>query len=239
MARIDEVAPDVFRINTYAKSFNLSFSQFLVRDEEPLLYHAGMRRMFPAVREAVATVIDPSTVRWIAFSHFEADECGSLNEWLELAPNAEAICSICGAEVSVNDFAARPAHALPDDAAFETGKFKWRFLNTPQVPHAWDAGHLFEETQRVLFCSDVLNHEGDQPPVTEDDVVGLMRTMLIGYRGTPMDGYMPYTPHTTGMIERLAQLEPAICATMHGSVFRGDGARALRDMDAMLREVMG
>jgi flavorubredoxin len=239
MARVDEIAPDVYRISTYAKSFNLQFCQFLIVDDEPLIYHAGMRRMFDGMRDAVAQIIDPSTVRWIGFSHFEADESGALNEWLELAPQAEPMCSIVGAEVNVNDFASRKARGVADGETFETGKFRWRFLHTPQVPHAWDAGHLFEETQGLLLCSDVLGHDGDVPAITEDDVVELMRGQLTSYRGTPFDDYMPYTPHTTGHIERLAQLEPRVCATMHGSTVRGDGATALRTMDRMLREEFG
>jgi glyoxylase-like metal-dependent hydrolase (beta-lactamase superfamily II) len=147
------------------------------------------------------------------------------------------MCSVVAGEVSVNDFAIRPAHELTDGATFETGKFRWRFLHTPHMPHAWDAGHLFEETQRVLLCSDVLNQDGDVPPLSESDVVGPMRSQLESYRGMPFDYYLPYTTRTSGQIERLAQLEPEWCATMHGSSFHGDGAGALRAMDAMLQEL--
>ena len=238
MARVDEIAPDVYRICTYAKSFNLQFCQFLVDDDEPLLYHAGMSRMFEGVRDAVATVIDPKTVRWIAFSHFEADECGALNDWLEVAPDAEAMCGVCGAEVSVSDFANRPPRALADGETFSTGSRRWRFINTPQVPHAWDAGHLFEETQRTLFCSDLLNHEGDVAPLTEDDVVGPMCEMLVGYDGTPFADYFPYTAKTEAHLRRLADLEPELCATMHGSSYWGDGRGAIEEMAQMLRETL-
>ena len=106
---VTEIAPDLYRISTYIPEIDLQFNQFLIKDEEPLLFHTGMRVLFPAVREAVATIIDPATIRWISFSHFEADECGSLNEWLQIAPNAQAVCSLVGALVSINDFALRPA----------------------------------------------------------------------------------------------------------------------------------
>ncbi len=236
MTRVDEIAPDVYRICTFAKTVNLQFCQFLVDDDEPLLHHTGMRRMFGAVRDAVATVIEPSSLRWIAFSHFEQDECGSLNEWLELAPNAEPMCGVVGALVNVNDFAARPARQLQDDETFETGRSRWQFLHTPHMPHAWDAGHLFEESRRMLLCSDVLNQDGDVPAVSEDSVVEAMHAQLLAYRTMPFDYYLPYTSRTSAQIERLAQLQPELCATMHGSSFRGDGTAELRAMDAMLAE---
>lgn len=204
-----------------------------------MLYHAGMRRMFDGVREAVESVIDPATLRWIAFSHFEADECGTLNEWFEVAPNAEAMCSVCAAEVSVGDFASRAPGALADGETFSTGEKKWRFLQTPQVPHAWDCGHLFEETRRVLFCSDLLNHGGDVGPLTEDDVVEPMRELLAAYEGTPFAGYFPFTPQTEHHLQRLADLEPELCATMHGSTYWGDGRRAIEGAARMLRETFG
>ena len=160
MTTIDEVAPDVFRISTYVPEANLQFGQFLVRDKEPLLFETGMKGLFPAVRDAVAKVIDPTTVRWVAFSHFESDECGSLNEWLTLAPRAQAACSLVGAVVSVDDFALRPARALADGEEFTTGKRNFRFLHTPHVPHCWEAGVLFEETEGTLFCTDLLQQNG-------------------------------------------------------------------------------
>ena len=236
MTRVDEIAPDVYRICTFAKTVNLQFCQFLVDDDEPLLYHTGMRRTFGAVRDAVATVIEPSSLRWIAFSHFEQDECGSLNEWLEIAPNAEPMCGVVAALVNVDDFADRPARQLPDGESFATGSSRWRFLHTPHMPHAWDAGHLFEESRRLLLCSDVLNQDGDVPAVSEDSVVDAMQAQLLTYRAMPFDYYQPYTSRTHAQIERLAQLQPELCATMHGSSFRGDGAAELRAMDAMLAE---
>jgi flavorubredoxin len=239
MTTIDEVAPDVFRISTYVPEANLQFGQFLVRDEEPLLFETGMKGLFPAVRDAVATLIDPTTVRWVAFSHFEADECGSLNEWLALAPRAQAACSLVGAVVSVDDFALRPARQLADGEEFTTGKRRFRFLHTPHVPHCWEAGMLFEETERTLFCTDLLHQNGDRPVLGGGELVGVCRQSLIDYQKGPFANYLPYTRLTAPTLDRLAALEPRTLATMHGSVFRGDGAKALRELGKVYAEVLG
>ena len=154
MFNVAEIAEDVYRISVYVPEIKLQFNHFLVRDEEPLLFHAGLRAMFPLVREAVAQLIDPSTIRHVGFSHFESDECGALNQWLEIAPRAEPVCGLVGALVSVNDFAIRPARTLTREDSFNTGKHRFRFLPTPHVPHGWDAGVMFEETKQILFCSD-------------------------------------------------------------------------------------
>ncbi len=139
MTQITEIAPDIYRISTFIPEGNLQFNQFLVRDEQPLLYHTGMKGLFPGVRDAVATVIDPSTLRWIGFSHFEADECGALTEWQTLAPEAIAVCSFVGKIVSVDDVVARrPAQAMTDGEVFSTGKYRFRMLLTPHVPHCWE-----------------------------------------------------------------------------------------------------
>ena len=167
MAQITEVAPDVFRITTFIEPINLQFSQFLLRDEEPLLFHTGLRALFPDVKEAVASLIDARRLRWIDFSHFEADECGSLPEWQALAPQADALCSMVGKLVSVDDcLAARPARGLTDGEVLSTGRYRFRFMATPHVPHCWEAGLLFEETQRTLFCSDLFHQDGDVEPTT-------------------------------------------------------------------------
>jgi len=238
MTTIDEVAPDVFRISTYVPEADLRFGQFLVRDEEPLLFETGMKGLFPAVRDAVAKLIDPSTLRWVSFSHFEADECGSLNEWLTLAPRAEAACGFVAAVVSVDDFAIRPARQLADGETFTTGARRFRFLHTPHVPHCWEAGMLFEETDRTLFCTDVLHQNGDRPPTGGEELVGHCRESLVAYQSGPFANYLPYTPLTAPTIERLAALGPQTLATMHGSVFRGDGAKALRDLGTMYADVL-
>ena len=156
--RVDEIAPDLFRLSLFVPAMNIQFNQSLVRDEEPLLFHTGTRQIFPDVREAVARVIDPGRLRWIGFSHFEADECGALNQFLDTAPKATPFCTFVGANVSVNDFSNRAARAMSDDEILATGKYRFRFLQTPHVPHCWEAGLLFEETAATLFSSDLFFH---------------------------------------------------------------------------------
>jgi flavorubredoxin len=239
VTRIDEIAPDVFRISTYVPEADLEFAQFLVRDDEPLLFETGMKALFPAVREAVAKVLDPGMVRWLCFSHFEADECGSLNEWLAIAPRAQAACSLVGAVVSVNDFAVRPARPLGDGETFATGKRRFRFLHTPHVPHCWEAGILFEETAGTLFCSDLLQQNGERPPTGGAELIGLCRESMLSYQKGPFAGYLPYTKNTEPTLHRLAALRPTTLATMHGSVLCGDGEQALRALARVLREIYG
>jgi flavorubredoxin len=235
---ISEIAPDIYRICTYVPQFDLQFSQFLVKDEEPLLWETGMKQMFPAVREAVAKIIDPTTLRWVAFSHFEPDECGSLNEWLALAPRAETLCSEIGAMVFVNDGALRPARGIGKDHLIETGRNRFRLHWTPHLPHGWDAAVLFEETNRTLLCSDLLHHAGDVEPCTESDVVGRTRQAMQAMQGGPLRDYMPWTPQTQSRLHELAALAPRTCAPMHGSAYRGDGAKALLDLASVMREVL-
>jgi flavorubredoxin len=198
-----------------------------------------MKQMFPTVREAVARVIDPASIRYIGFSHFEPDECGSLNEFLTIAPRAEAICSIVGAIVFVNDGALRPARGLNNDELIQTGKCSFRFKSTPHLPHGWDAGFLFEQKTQTLLCSDLLGHSGDTVPVTDSDVVGPFRETTRGFQNTPFTNYMPYTPHTEAQIRELASLKPRTCATMHGSTFVGNGEQALLDMAGVMKELLG
>lgn len=236
---VTEIAPDLFRISTYIPEFGLQFNQFLVRDDEPLLFHTGMNALFPAVHEAVASVIDPSQIRWIGFSHFEADECGSLNEWLRIAPAAQPVCSMVGAMVSVNDFAIRPARGMTDGEVIETGKHRFRFVQTPHVPHCWEAGLLFEETNGTLFSSDLFHQNGDVEPLTESDVIGRARQTLVEYQAGPLANYMPYTNRTDAILQGLADLKPRTIAAMHGSAFAGDGEQAVRDLAVVIREVLG
>jgi flavorubredoxin len=239
MTSTSEIAPGTYRICTYVHAADMQFNQFLIVDNEPLLYHTGTHGLFPRVRDAVAEILDPSAVRWIAFSHFEADECGCLNEWLGAAPLAEPMCSACGALVSVNDIAVRKARPLGDGEIVETGTHRLRFLATPHLPHGWDAGHLVDETTGVLFSSDLLHQNGDVEPITTEDVVGRMKRVLKGYAGSPFDRYIPWTPWAEAEVERLAALAPRMVAPMHGSAYAGDGAAALRAMAAMLAEVYG
>jgi flavorubredoxin len=236
---VNEIAPDTYRISTYVPEINLQFNQFLVADEEPLLYHTGMRGLFPRVLEEVSRVIDPSRLRWVSFSHFESDECGALNDWLAVAPQARPVCSVVGAMVSIDDFSLRPARALADGEVLETGRRRLRFLQTPHVPHGWDAGLMFEETEGTLFCSDLFTHTGDVASLTESDVVGPFRDGLIADMSGPLAGAYPYTPQTEETLRRLAALEPKTLALMHGSSFVGDGRAALYDLAAAMREVLG
>lgn len=236
---ITEIAPDVYQIVTYVPEADLQFNQFLVKDDEPLLFHTGMNALFPVVHEAVASLIDPATLRWIGFSHFEADECGSLNQWLQLAPNAQAACSLVGAMVSLNDFAIRPARGMTTGEIINTGKYRFRFLHTPHLPHCWEAGLLFEETNGTLLCSDLFHQSGVVEPLTTSDVIGRARQTLVEYQAGPLANYMPYTKNTDGILQSLAELKPRTIAPMHGSAYVGDGERAIRDFAVMMQEVLG
>ena len=235
---VTEIAPNVYRISTFVPEIDLQFSQFLIKDDEPLLFHTGMNVLFPAVREAVSTILDPSTIRWISFSHFEADECGSLNKWLHIAPNAQAVCSLVGALVSINDFALRPAKGMNDGEVLNTGQYRYRYARTPHVPHCWEAGMLFEETKGTLFCTDLFHQGGDVEPLTESDVIERAKKTLVDYQAGPFANYMPYTKHTDGILQGLAALNPRTLAPMHGSAYVGDGARAIRDLAVVMREVL-
>jgi len=236
---VTEIAADCYRISTYIPEIDLQFNQFLIKDDEPLLFHTGMRVLFPVVREAVASVIDPSTIRWISFSHFEADECGSLNEWLQIAPAAQPVCSMVGALVSINDFALRPAKGMTDGEVLNTGQHRFRFAQTPHVPHCWEAGMLFEETKGTLLCSDLFHQMGDVEPWTESDVIERARKTLVDYQAGPFANYMPYTKNTDGIMQGLAALNPRTIAPMHGSAYSGNGAKAIRELAGVMREVLG
>ena len=240
MTRITEIAPDIYQISTFIPEANLQFNQFLVRDDQPLLFHTGMKVLFPAVRDAVATLLEPTSIRWISFSHFEADECGALAEWQTLAPEATAVCSFVAKVVSVDDVVARrPAQALADDELLCTGKYRFRFLQTPHVPHCWEASLLFEENQGTLLCSDLFHQNGDVEPSTSTDVVGRFKQTLVEYQQGPLANYMAYTPYTDSTLQRLAALKPRTLATMHGSTFVGDGAQALTDLAQVIKEILG
>lgn len=239
MAKVTEIAPDVFRISLFVPEINLQFNHFLVRDEEPLLFHTGTRRMFPEVREAVGQVLDPTSLRWISFSHFEVDECGAINEWLEIAPSAQAACSEVGAIVNLGDFSNRPPRGLRRDEILETGSHRFRFRPTPHLPHGWDAGLLHDEKTGTLFCSDLFHQLGDCEPLTESDVIGRTRAALAEYRGGPLMDYMPYTPYTGRLLRELAELKPRTLAAMHGSSFTGDCAQAIADLGTVMKEEFG
>jgi flavorubredoxin len=234
-----EIAPNIYRISIFAQRGNLQFNHFLVKDDEPLLFHTGLRAMHAEIREAVSKLIDLSELRHISFSHFESDECGSLNEWLAAAPNTDVICSQVGALVCVNDFTGREARGLADGGTFTTGQYRFRYCRTPHLPHGWDAGVLFEETQRTLFCSDLFHQIGDVEPLTSSDIVGRSQQALKEYQTGILAEYVPYTSITAQNLNKLANLNPTTLAVMHGSSFTGDCIQALKDFDVVLREVFG
>ncbi|MFB3777455.1 MAG: MBL fold metallo-hydrolase [Bryobacteraceae bacterium] len=239
MVSTTEIAPDVFRVSIFVSEINLEFSHFLVRDDEPLLFHAGLRSMFPVLREQVSRLIDVSKLRHVSFSHFESDECGALNDWLALAPQAQPVCGLVGALVSVNDFSARPARVLAADDVLPAGRRRFRFVPTPHVPHGWDAGVLFEESGRILFCSDLFHQWGHREPSTSGSIIERSRDALLESEAGPFAGYVPYTHNTGRVLESLSQLKPQTLAVMHGSTYYGDGERALRELAVVMREVLG
>jgi flavorubredoxin len=236
MSQIVEIAPDVYRLCLFHSELNLQFNHFLIKDDEPLLFHAGYKASFPELRALVEKIIPPAHLRWISFSHFESDECGALNYWLDAAPHASAACNFLGAALNINDFASRPPRVLQPEESLTTGKHQYRFCSTAHVPHGWDAGVLFDETTGTLFCSDLLFHPGNVEPVTSSDIVGRSRQALLGFKQSPFAYSAPYTPQTDEVMERLAALRPKLLATMHGSSFSGDGASALRGFATVIRE---
>jgi flavorubredoxin len=239
MPVITEIAPDTYRISIYVPEIDLQLNHFLVTDDEPLLFATGFKAMFPLMREAVATLIDLARLRWIGFGHFESDECGSLNQWLELVPTAEPVCGMIGASVNMSDFALRPARMLVPNEVLVTGKYRYRYCPTPHLPHGWDAGMLFEETGRTLLGSDLFFHWGDVEPLTESDIVERSRQSLVNIQSGPLANSIPYTALTGRLLHSLADLQPRTIATAHGSSFVGDGSQALRDLELALRETFG
>jgi flavorubredoxin len=224
---VHEIAPDIYRISTPVSLMpgGFMFNQFLIVDDEPLLFHTGLRQMFPTVREAVTRVIDPARLRWVGFSHYEADECGSLNDWLALAPQAQAVCSQVAALTSVNDVALRPPRPLADGEVLSLGtKRQLRWLDAPNLPHNWECGYMFEASTRTLLCGDLFTHGGAVlPPVTETEVLSpamAMRDLIPESIATDRNARR--------IIEKLASTEPRTLALMHGSSYSGDGAKLLR-----------
>ena len=238
MATITEIAPSVYRISVLYPAINLQFNHFLVRDEEPLLFHAGLRGMFLEVRDAMTRIMDPEKLRWVSWSHFEAVECGALNDWLAVAPKAKAACGALGAMVSVNDFCGREVRQLTPDEVLTTGKYRFRFYPTPQLPHGWDAGVLFEEKERTLFCSDLFHQFGDVEPMTQNSVIDRCGQALKMVQAGPLANYIPYTHNTAPILEGLASLAPKTLAVQHGSCFKGDCRQALLDLNALMKELL-
>ncbi|HYD78563.1 MAG TPA: FprA family A-type flavoprotein [Paucimonas sp.] len=230
-ATIDEIADGIYRISVPVPPEAIdvpggfTFNQYLIVDDKPLLYHTGPRQMFPLVRDAIARVLPVSQLAYIGFSHYEADECGSLNDFLELAPSAVPVCTELAAAVSVNDIALRPAKAMADGETLELGKHRVRWFATPHLPHGWESGMAFEETTRTLLCGDLFTQPGcSHAPLTEGDILESSEMMRAG-----MD-YYAHGPDTRRHLERLAATEPAVLACMHGSAWRGNGAALIKTL---------
>ena len=225
--RIDEVADGIFRLSSWVPKVTpegFTFNQFLIRAEQPMLFHCGHRAMFPQISEAVAKLIPIARLRWIGFSHLEADESGAMNLWLEAAPQAELAHGAIGCMISLTDLADRPPRLLADGEVLDLGGKRVRHLDTPHLPHGWDARLLYEETTATLLCSDLLAHAGNPPPVTEGDIVGPALAM------ERMTRAISVTPTTQALLHRLADLQPRTLALMHGASFRGDTRAALLDL---------
>ncbi|MFD1560314.1 MBL fold metallo-hydrolase [Paraburkholderia silviterrae] len=229
---VHEVADGIYRINTPVQivgAQGFSFNQYLILDDQPLLFHTGPRRMFPLVREAAASVLPIEKLRYIAFSHVEADECGSLNEWLAAAPQSSPLCGTVAALVSIEDLADRAPRALADGELISLGSHSIRWLDTPHLPHAWECGVLFEERTRTLLCSDLLTQPGaDLPALTESDILGPSEAFR-----HEMD-YYSHTRHAGALLDKLIATAPSTLACMHGSAWRGDGAKLLRELAGAL-----
>lgn len=231
---VEEIVDGMYRINTpvtFPDGAGFSFNQYLIVDDEPLLFHTGPRKMFPLAHEALASVIDPQRLRYIAFSHVEADECGSLNEWLAAAPNAAPLCGTIAAMVSITDLADRAPVALADGQAVSLGRHSVRWLDTPHLPHAWECGFLMEEHTRTLLCGDLFTQGGATlPALTTADILGPSEAFRRNI------DYFSHTRNADAMFERLAQLAPTTLACMHGSAWSGDGAGLLRALAQSVRQ---
>jgi flavorubredoxin len=227
---VDEIADGIYRLSTWvpevAPPAGFTFNQFLIAANEPLLFHTGPRGMFPLVSEAVARVMPVERLRWITFGHVESDECGSMNEWLAAAPQAEIAHGVIGCLVSLNDLADRPPRALADGEVLDLGGKRVRHIDTPHVPHAWEARVLYEETTNTLLCGDLFTHLGNGPALTTDDIVEPAMEAEAMFRATAL------APDTATVMRRLGDLQPDTLALMHGSSFSGEGGKALNDLAA-------
>jgi flavorubredoxin len=233
--QVDEIAEGIYRISTpvppAAMPGGFSFNQYLVVDDEPLLFHTGPRKMFPLVSEAVAAVLPLERLRWISFSHVEADECGSLNDFLARCPLAQPLCGDVAAMVQMHDLADRPPRALRDGEEVVIGRKRLQWIYTPHLPHGWETGFLHEATTGTLLCGDIFTQGGHQtPPLTSADLLGPSEAFRAA-----MD-YFAHGRDEGAHLERLAALAPTTLACMHGSAFQGDGAALLRALARSLAE---
>jgi flavorubredoxin len=225
--KLDEIAADIYRLSTFVPEIGptgFTFNQFLIDDEEPLLFHCGHRSMFPSISEAVGRVMPLDRLRWIAFGHVESDECGAMNELLAAAPQAQVAHGALGCLVSLNEMADRLPRPLADGEVIDLGTKRVRHLDTPHVPHGWDARVLYEEHTGTLLCGDLFTHLGDGPALTADDIVEPAMAAEAMFRSTSL------APDTATAMRRLGDLAPNTLALMHGSSFKGDCATALNDL---------
>lgn len=221
---VHEVAPRIYRINTplAIPGQEFSFNQYLVASDQPLLFHTGPKKMFPLVAQAIAAVLPVKDLRFVGFSHFEADECGALAEFLAVAPHAEPLCGQVAKLVSVDDVSPRPARALADGESLDLGSHRVRWFDTPHVPHGWECGFLMEDTTRTLLCGDLFTQPGrGETPLTGGDILGPSEAFR-----KAMD-YYAHAPQTRATLERLAKEAPQVLACMHGSAWQGDGGALL------------
>lgn len=224
--RIDEIADNIYRISTIVPPDvvpgGFTFNQFLINDDKPLLFHTGPRKLFAMTRDAIARVMPVEKLRYIASSHFEPDECGALNEFLAIAPDAEPICSRVSAMVCMGDYADRTARALAEGEQLELGRHTLQWFDTPHVPHGWDCGYITDLTTRTLFCGDLFTQFGSEHPVlTTDDILEPSEAARKN-----MD-YYSHSPDTEATLARLAATQPTTLACMHGASWQGDGAALL------------
>ncbi|QAU33714.1 MBL fold metallo-hydrolase [Janthinobacterium sp. 17J80-10] len=230
---VHEIADGIYRINTGLAQIpgGFSFNQYLVLDDQPLLFHTGPRKMFPLVREAVESVMPISRLQFVALSHFEADECGSLNEWLAAAPQSIPLCGRIAALVSVNDVADRPARAMADGEEISLGKHALKWLDAPHLPHGWETGYLMDTTTRTMFCGDLFTQGGTgEVALTEGDILEPSEAFRKN-----MD-YFSYSTHAGALLDNLARESPTTLACMHGSAWRGNGADLLLALGGRLAE---
>lgn len=222
--RIDEIADGIYRISTPSEVVpgGFTFNQFLIRDEEPLLFHTGLRRSFPVVKEAINRVLPVESLRYVAFSHVEADESGALNEFLAVAPSAVPVCSRVAAMVSVNDLADRAPRALADGETLKLGRHTILWHDTPHLPHSWESGLMTETATKTFLCGDLFTHAGaDVPPVTESDILGPSEHLRSAMN------YYSQAGDAAAMLRKLAAFRPTTLGLMHGSSWKGDGAKLL------------
>lgn len=231
---VDEIADGIYRISTPVLPSDdfppgFTFNQYLIVDDSPLLYHTGPRQIFPLTCQAIASIIPVDKLRYVGFSHVEGDECGALNNFLEMAPDAEPLCSDIAAMTSIGDIADRPPHAMTDGETLELGRHSVTWIATPHLPHSWECGHLYESKTGTLFCGDLFTQAGaEHPAITEDDILEPSEQMRMAL------DYYSHTKNGAALIDKLAALDPNILACMHGAAWRGDGAALLRALGQRL-----